>query len=90
MILTMLNNQRTSPAKSDISTSLRLRNHIFDKTDLKTLHHFQNVTVRTLGTELIARVYERELLRLASLVPYPLIHPPQNLTHNSTPTYCMP
>jgi len=70
MIITMLNNRGRSPAKSDCSKSSELAEHMFNETDLQALHHFQNVTARTLGTEQMGRMYERELHRLACHVIY--------------------
>ncbi|KAJ9662693.1 hypothetical protein H2201_005977 [Coniosporium apollinis] len=47
--------------------------HVFDDADLQKLHHFQTITVCTLATSSISRVYQAEIVKLACSHPY-LLH----------------
>ncbi|EON61552.1 hypothetical protein W97_00767 [Coniosporium apollinis CBS 100218] len=47
--------------------------HVFDGADLQRLHHFQTITVCTLATSSISRVYQAEIVKLACLHPH-LLH----------------
>lgn len=42
--------------------------HVFDGADLQRLRHFQTITVCTLATSSISRVYQAEIVKLACLV----------------------
>jgi hypothetical protein len=68
-MLALLNDRGPlSTRRPDLSRPLGLADHIFDENDLHALHHWQTVTVQTMGTTSSAAMYERELLRLSFIV----------------------